>query len=116
MREAILGLVQAEKVKSCMIWATHIAGMSSLFEGSEKQAVASVVEMQLRFVLQEIQLAQTLDAAPQWREASQATEKALVMVRSGVVSEAGFHLTRALAAVTTLAGRAMHLLQEQRLI
>jgi hypothetical protein len=116
VRQSVLSLAQAEKVKSGMIWAAHVAGMTTLYEGAEKRAVASVLEALLRFVLQEIQLAERLDTAPHWSDAYSATEKALVMVRSGVADEASHHLTRGLGAVTTLAGRAMQLLQEQHII
>ena len=64
----------------------------------------------------EIQLAGQVAPDEQWENVAKHVNQGLVMIDSGVVSEATFHLTRALSHVTTIGQRSMQRLIDQGLL
>ncbi len=113
---ALLDLCQGEKIKTGLIWITHTVEMTQHLEGSERNGAVHLIAALLCMLLQEIQLAGRVGQDDAWAEVETAAEKALVMVRSGVVAEASYHLTRALSVVTGVDGRAMQTLRSEGLI
>jgi hypothetical protein len=114
---ALIDLCQGEKIKSGLIWITHTVEMTRHIEGPEQSGAVHLITALLLLLLQEVQLAGRLGQdGGAWAEVESFVEKALVMVRSGVVGEASYHLTRALSIVTKVDGRAMQTLRDEGLL
>jgi hypothetical protein len=67
-------------------------------------------------IASEIQLSAKLVPMEQWEDVDKNLDLALVMINSGVVQEASYHLTQALSHVTTIGQRSMSRLLEKGLL
>ncbi len=113
---AVTALIQSEKIKAGLIWADLLVeqyvGMDTL---SHRGAVVSLRTL-LGMIGREVLLGTQLAPNPRWTDVETHLDMALVMVDSNVVAEAGFHLARAVAAVTGIAQEAMEVLRRSGLI
>lgn len=114
--EAIKALVQSEKIKAGLIWASQAVEQSLSLPESEKRGATGIIRTMLAMIYHELQLAVKLGCADSWREVEKHVDMALVMADSQILSEATFHLARALSRTTTIAQRAMTLLKGQGII
>ena len=64
----------------------------------------------------DVHLAGRVTADPKWREVEKNVDLALVMLDSGVASEAGYHLTKALSQVTDIGQKSMAWLKKEGLL
>jgi hypothetical protein len=105
---------QADKIKSGLIWISQTIQISEAMPPAEKKGAETVLQNILHMVGDEVHMIARIGNGQLWQEAAADVDKALVMMRSGVPGEAVHHLTRALSAVTSIAGRAMTLLQPEK--
>jgi len=104
---------QADKIKSGLIWISQTIQISEAMSPAEKKGAETVLQNMLHMVGDEIHMIARIGNGQLWQEAAADVDKALVMMRSGIAGEAVHHLTRAMSAVTSIAGRAMTLLQPE---
>lgn len=115
-QEAIMGFSQSEKIKAGLIWASQSIEMALGLPESEKKAGSTFIKMFLDMIAQEAGLAQRIQKDAAWTDAVKHMDKAIVMVNSGVLHEATFHLTNALSCVTTTGQRSLQYLQDEGVI
>jgi hypothetical protein len=106
-RKAITALAQSEKIKSGIIWATHAVEIHTALPDTQKPGAAKLIRTLIEMIAAEIFLARRLTGETLWMDAEKDLDMARVMIDSGVVHEAGFHLTQALTRVTSIGQRAM---------
>jgi len=114
--EAIISFSQSEKVKSGLLWASHAAGLINELEGTERQGAERIVGLLVELVGNDALLARRIVKNDAWIEVEKNIDLAKVMVRSGVVQEAAYHLTQALQHVTNIGRQAMAHLKTEGLL
>ncbi len=116
LRNRVLTFSQSEKIKSALIWisqcAETLAGLSPPLRQGAERMLADLVIM----VLGEVQLIRRMTGAPDWIEVEKHLDLALVMIRSGVATEASYHAANALTHVTVIGRRAMSDLRDQGIL
>ncbi len=115
-QEAIMSFSQSEKIKSGLIWISHVISVANGLPEPEKQGAEMVVKMITGMVLQEIGLAKKLTGDPAWEGIEKDIDQGMVMINSGVAMESVVHLTRALSKVTNIGQRSMSYLKDQGLL
>jgi len=113
VKRAVAAYAQSEKVKSGLIWICQIAEQVAAVEGPGRQQAVQMLETLARLVADESQLAEKVTGDRRWHEIGEKINMALVMIRSGVPQETGFHLTRAISRVTRIGGQAASILRER---
>ncbi len=116
LRSQVLTFSQSEKIKSALIWISQCAeGLSALSpplrQGAERM-MADLVSM----VLGEVHLIRRMTGEPDWIEVEKHLDLALVMIRSGVATEASYHAANALTHVTAIGRRTMSALRDRGII
>ena len=105
MKRAVAAYAQSEKVKSGLIWICQVAEQVAAMEGPGRQQGVSVVDRPLPAWLPASRnWPEGSPATGRWHEIGENINMALVMIRSGVPQETGFHLTRAISRVTRIGG------------
>ena len=115
-RSAILAYSLSEKLKTALLWATQLV---EIYLGqTEDQRIGSttLIRAIVSMIASELQLAAKLVTAEQWEKIDKHLNLALVMIDSGVVPEASYHLTQALSQATTIGQRSMSRLIDQGLL
>ena len=115
-QKAIMAFSQSEKIKSGLIWLSHLLELSTGLPQQETQASQQITMALTNMILQEVQLAKKLATDEKWEIAEKNIEQALVMILSGVGHESIIHLTQALSNVTSIGQRSMSYLKEQGLL
>jgi chloramphenicol 3-O-phosphotransferase len=116
VQTAVLAYAQSDKIKSGLIWASHLAGMHAGLSDLEKRGATITIQTLLAMIADEIHLARRTAGGRVWETAEKHMDLALVMAHSGVIAESAFHMTRALGAVNDAGGRAMAVLKQHRII
>ncbi len=114
--KAVMGFAQGDKIKAGIIWISQVVEQAGGLDYAEQRGAELIIQSLLNMLAHEIHLAARLAPHPAWQEAGKSLDLAVVMAKSGVIQEAGFHLTQALSKVTTIAQQAMVVLQDQKLI
>jgi hypothetical protein len=114
--EAITAFSQSEKVKYALIALGQTIELSGGLSEEERRGAEKVIQTQAHMISQELHLARRLTGDAAWDDAEKHLQKAIVMIHSHLVSEAGYHLTRALSHVTGIGQRSMSLLREAGLL
>jgi len=114
--DAIISFSQSEKVKSGLLWASHAAGLIDGLDGAERQGAERVIALLVDLVGNDALLARRIVKNDAWVEVEKNIDLAKVMVRSGVVQEAAYHLTQALQHVTSIGRKAMAQLKAEGLL
>ena len=115
-KQAIMAFSQSEKIKSGLIWISHSLEMLGGLPEPEKKGAEKLINAIINMIVHEIRLAGALVEEEPWKEIEKGIEQAIVMINSGVGSEAVPQLTRALSQVTTIGHRAMSFLKEKGLL
>jgi len=115
VKRAVSAYAQSEKVKSGLIWICQVAEQVAAMEGPGRQQGMALLETLARLVAGESELAGRVTGDRRWHEIGQKINMALVMIRSGVPQETGFHLTRAISRVTRIGGQAASILRDKGL-
>jgi len=115
-RSAIIGFSQSEKIKAGLIWANQfvetILGMPQQDRNGAEKALAVFIGM----VASEIHVAQKMSPDDRWPDALQHVDRAMVMIRSSVLQEAPFHLSKALTVITSIGHETMTDLVDKKLL
>ncbi len=115
-KKAVIAFSQSEKVKTGIIWISHLLEMLGGLSDFERQGGEQVIRMLINMLFQEIQLAKNVTGDKEWDDAKISINQAIVMINSGVGPESIAHLTQALSKVTTIGQRSMSFLQEKGLV
>lgn len=115
-REAILAFSQSEKVKAGIIWGTQAIEFLIRLPEKNRRSAERMAHVFIGMILNDVHLAGRVTSDPKWREVEKNVDLALVMLDSGVASEAGYHLTKALSCVTDVGQRSMSYLKKKRLL
>jgi hypothetical protein len=115
-KEAILTFSQSEKVKSGIIWVTQALEFLIRLPEKNRRSAERMAHVFIGMILHDVHLAGRVATDPKWREVEKNVDLALVMLDSGVASEAGYHLTRALSCVTDIGQRSMSYLRKEGLL
>ena len=116
IRDAITTFSQSEKIKGGLIWATQIIEIYNALPKSETVGAAKIIKALVGMVGSEILICKKSAPSDLWLEVEKSIDTALVMINSGVVQEAGYHLTQALTRVTTIGQRSMSDLKDSGLL
>jgi len=112
----ILAYTHSEKLKTALLWATQLIELHIGQAETQRTGSAPLIRAVVSMIANEIQLAGQVAPDGQWESVAKHVNLGLVMIDSGVVSEATFHLTKALSHVTTIGQRSMQRLIDQGLL
>jgi hypothetical protein len=115
-KESILAFAQSEKAKTGLLMAAQLVEMSQGLDERERHAAERFLRAILGMISNEVHLAKKMTPADIWTDVDKSLNTALVMMNSGVPSEASYHIAHAVSAVTTIGQRAMQALIDQKLI
>jgi hypothetical protein len=115
-REAILAYSQSEKAKAGLLMAAQLLEMCNGLPDHEKHAAERFLRPLIGMISHEIHLSRKMTSADMWASLDKSLSTALVMMNSGVLSEATYHLAQAVSAATTIGQRAMQHLINQKLL
>lgn len=113
VQETIIAFSQSEKIKSGLIWVSQALQMLNGLQAPEKRGAEKTTKAIIGMIAHEIQLGKNVTGDVSWDEVLKHIDKALVMINSGVASEAVVHLTQALSQVTSIGHRSMSFLKEK---
>ncbi len=116
LRNQVLTFSQSEKIKSALIWISQCAGGLSALSPPLRQGAERVLADLVTMVLGEVHLIRRMAGDADWIEVEKHLDLALVMVRSGVATEASYHAANALTHVTAIGRRAMSDLRGQGIL
>ncbi len=105
-REATWTLCESEKIKAGLVWTSSAVEMSIGLEGLARKGAERIICGLIAMVAGEVQLARKISQDDKWLDVDKSLNMARVMVTSGVVQEAIFHLTQALSTATNIGRRA----------
>ncbi len=112
LNTAVTDYAQSDKIKSALIWTTSLV---SAYQGQspvDQRGMAAAIDALLEMIAYEVRLSQRYAPRTSWKQVEKHLDLALVMVKSGVVAEAHFHLGKAISHVTDIARRAILVLRE----
>jgi hypothetical protein len=115
-KEAILSFSQSEKIKAGIIWVTQALEFLIRLPEKNRRSAERMAHVFIGMILHDVHLAGQVADDPKWQEVEKNVDLALVMLDSGVASEAVYHLTRALSCVTDIGQRSMSYLKKEGLI
>jgi hypothetical protein len=113
---AIKAFSQSEKIKAGLIWASQIVEMHVGLSESDRAGSEKVLKALIGMISHEVHIAKKAAPSLIWTDVEKDIETALVMMNSGVASESGYHLTRALTKVTSIGQQSMSELIDQKLL
>ena len=115
-KEAVIAFSQSEKIKAGIIWITQAVEFLVRLPEKNRKSAEKIARVLISLMLRDVHLGYKMTSAREWKEVEKNIDMALVMLDSGVASEATYHLTRALSSVTDIGQRAMTLLKKEGLM
>jgi hypothetical protein len=115
-REAILAYSQSEKAKAGLLMASQLIEIYNGMPEHDRHAAERFLRPLIAMVANEVYLSKKMTSADMWAGVDKSLQKALVMMNSGVPTEASYHVVQAISAVTTIGQRAMQHLMNQKLL
>ena len=116
VKSAIMAFSQSEKVKAALIFSSHALEAAEGMPEAEKRGAVRTVKTSLDLVGHEIRLAGSLSPEIPWEKVENRLERAMVMLDSGLGSEAVPLLTETLSRVTNIGLHSMETLKNRGLI
>lgn len=116
VQETIIAFSQSEKIKSGLIWVSQALQVLNGLKEPEKRGAETTAKAIIGMLVHEIQLGKNMTGDLTWDEVLRHIDKAMVMLNSGLASEAVVHLTQALSQVTSIGHRTMTFLNEKGLL
>ena len=116
VQETIIAFSQSEKIKSGLIWVSQALQVLNGLQEPEKRGAEKTAKAIIGMIVHEIQLGKNVTGDLTWDEVLRHIDKAMVMLNSGLASEAVVHLTQALSQVTSIGHRTMTFLNEKGLL
>ena len=115
-KEAILGFMMGERIKSSLIAANTLISLVSALPPMDRKGGEQTVSAYLGYIASEVALADRVSPQSEWQAVSKSLERAHVKVDSGISSEATADLTAAISQAVTVSHRTMSDLQEKGLL
>jgi RNA:NAD 2'-phosphotransferase (TPT1/KptA family) len=115
-QKAIIAFSQSEKIKAGLIWISQTLEIYTGLPGTDRQGAEKVIKAIVGMIAHEVHLAGRITEESTWKDVEKHIDMALVMINSQVLQESGFHLTRALSQVTSIAQRSLTFLKEEGLL
>ncbi len=115
-REAILAYSQSEKAKAGLLMASQLLEIYNGMPEHERHAGERFLRPLIAMIANEVYISKKMTSADMWSSVDKSLHTALVMMNSGVLSEASYHVVQAISAVTTIGQRAMQHLMNQKLL
>jgi hypothetical protein len=115
-KEAILAFSQSEKAKAGLLMAAQLLEMYNGLPDHEKHGAERFLRPLIGMISNEIHLSKKLTPAELWSGVEKSLHTALVMMNSGVASEATFHIAQAISGATTIGQRSMEFLIREKLL
>ena len=114
--DAITSFSQSEKIKAGLIWATQAIEIYKALSEMDKPGAEKILKAIVDMIGSEILIGKKSAPNELWPEVEKCIDTAMVMIHSGVLHEAGYHLTRALTQTTTIGQRSMSILRDEGLL
>jgi hypothetical protein len=114
---AIAAYAQSEKIKAGLIWLSALLESYCEHPGCNlpvQDTTVNVLQQLFELILGEVHLAMRLNPDKLWQDVDRHMHTALIMMVSGVAHDSAYHLTKALACVTTIGQRALTFLNAQK--
>jgi hypothetical protein len=115
-KEAILAFSQSEKAKAGLLMVSQLLEIYTGLPDHERHAAERFLRPLIAMIANEIHLSKKMTPSDLWAPVDKSLNTALVMMNSGVLSEATYHVVQAISAVTTIGQRAMQHLISQKLL
>jgi hypothetical protein len=115
-KEAILAFSQSEKAKAGLLMASQLLETYNGMNDHERHVAERFLRMFIAMIANEVFLSKKMVSSDMWSSVEKSLNAALVMMNSGVFSEATYHVVQAISAVTTIGQRAMQHLLNQKLL
>ena len=115
-KQAILAFSQSEKAKAGLLMAAQLLEIHNGLPDHEKHSAERFLRPLIGMISNEIYLSKRMSSAELWASVEKSLNTALVMMNSGVLSEATFHIVQAISAVTTIGQRSMEFLIREKLL
>ena len=115
-KEAIMAYAQSEKAKAGLLMAAQLLEIYHGLPDHDRHGAERFLRPLLGMISSEIHLSRKLTSPELWASVDKSLNTALVMMNSGVLSEASYHVVQAISGVTTIGQRSMeHLIREKLL-
>ena len=114
--KAILSFSQSEKIKEGLIWSSQLLNILQGMTFEEKKGSEKIISTLINMIGSEIKLISKVSGDERWEGIESLTDKAVVMIESGVSQEASIHLSQALSKVTNIGQQSMMILKENDLL
>ena len=106
-KQAIISFAQGEKVKSGLIWCSQCIQVAQNLPRDEKAGAVKLIRSLVAMITNEAQLARQASKDQIWLEVDKCLNTARVMIDSGVIEEATYHITQTLSQVNSISQKAM---------
>jgi len=116
VQKAVMAFSQSDKIKSGLIWVSQALELFAGLSIAEQQGAERIIKLIISMITHEVHLARKLADDVSWDEVEKHIDMAMVMINSNMVQESGFHLTRSLSQVTSIAQRSMSVLKEEGIL
>jgi hypothetical protein len=107
---------QSEKIKTGIIWLSHLLEISSGAVPQEKKGAERILRAILGMLDQEVRLASVVAPSGVWSDVGRLLDQVTVMFDSGVGADSVYHLTQALSRVTGIGQDSMTFLKNNGLL
>ena len=115
-REAILAFSQSEKAKAGLLMAAQLLEICNGLPEHERHGAERFLRPLLGMISNEVHLSKKMTVPELWTSVDKCLSTALVMMNSGVLTEASYHIVQAISAVTTIGQRSMEFLIGEKLL
>jgi hypothetical protein len=115
-KEAILAFSQSEKAKAGLLMTAQLLEIYNGLPDHEKHGAERFLRPLIGMISNEIYLSKKLTSAELWSGVEKSLNTALVMMNSGILSEATFHIAQAISGATTIGQRSMEFLIREKLL
>jgi len=115
-KEAILAYAQSEKAKAGLLMASQLIEIYKGMPDHERHEAERFLRPLIAMIASEVYLSKKMTSADMWAGVEKSLNTALVMMNSGILAEAAYHVVQAISAATTIGQRAMQHLMDQKLL
>ena len=115
-KEAILGLMVGERLKSSLIAANSMITLLDTLPQIEKKGGERMLSIYIGYISNEVAMAGNITPQDEWPDIAKYLEQAHVKVDSGIPQEATRDLTSAISRAVTVSHRCMSHLQDKGLL
>jgi hypothetical protein len=115
-KQAIMAFSQSEKAKAGLLMAAQLVEIYNGLPEHEKHGAERFLRPLIGMISNEIYVSKKMTSSDLWSGIEKSLNSALVMMNSGVLSEATFHIAQAISGVTTIGQRSMEFLIREKLL